>query len=43
MPYPDRQNSWPYGEPDTRLSWGVTRTALIGLVCVVGVVLACFL
>lgn len=46
MPYPDRQNCWPYDEPDTRLSWGVTRAALIGLACVacvVGVVLACAL
>ena len=42
MPYPDRQNAWPYDEQPS-LSWGVKRAALIGLACVacvVGIVLA---
>jgi hypothetical protein len=44
MPYPDRQNCWPYDEIEAPgLSLGVICAAIIGLAGVVGALAYCFL
>jgi hypothetical protein len=44
MPYPDRQNTWPYDEPEApNVGLGNMRNALIGMATVIGLLLYCFL
>jgi hypothetical protein len=43
MPYPDRQNCWPYDEAEQpSLSFGVVRVAAIGVAAVVLVLIWIF-